>query len=551
MKVYDGTVNRDPVVPMGIASKQYVDARILQGVQDLIIGQVYITDIVPTSTGIVGTKQYVAGTVPANAVLTEASSDTVNVRVRIHAEGGTTFFSPTVTVNGVTATLTKAAVGANLDASRVFTGYADIVVAATGDTPVEVVSSTGATASGVVHMLAAGPTFSTLTIGALPGVQTEAKAGDAVTVSGAVANDATYAEIIAGGAASALVSLTLGAADSAGPGLKTVTGTFIVGSGSGAQAVTVRARNSFGTYGTNFTSSNTITLNQTYPTIGSFTVTYPATQGALKNAETATVAATVTNANTYVYSSTADLSIASPTTYAASKTVTRVGGNYVNSGVNYTITATRAANGATTTASTLVKIANVAPTAAITISGNPSRLVSSAAGQSYTVVVTANQVLNSAPVLTASSGTWSGSWSGSGTTWSRTLVINDTHPKGAQTFSGLSVAGLANVVGNTITSGANYTVGGFTTRQITFAAFSQYEAIGTFVTDISKVTAKYAGAGSNLTLQNSTANVFQGFTIVDAAGNYDPTGGYIFITDADFAGSNTTGTLIVEVGEVA
>ena len=93
MKIYDGTVNRDPVVPMGVASKQYVDAQILAGTTNLIIGQVYITNVTPTATGIVGAKEYVPDTVPANAVLTAASSDTVNVRVHIHAEGGVAFFS--------------------------------------------------------------------------------------------------------------------------------------------------------------------------------------------------------------------------------------------------------------------------------------------------------------------------------------------------------------------------------------------------------------------------------------------------------------------------
>lgn len=551
MKIYDGTVNRDPVVPMGVASKQYVDAQILAGTTNLIIGQVYITNVTPTATGIVGAKEYVPDTVPANAVLTAASSDTVNVRVHIHAEGGVAFFSPSVTINGVNAVLTKSAVGASVDASRVYTGYADIVVSATGDTPINVVSSTGATAAGVVRMLAAGPAFSALVIGSLPGAQTEAKSGDVITVTGSVANDATYAEILASGAAASIAVLTLGAADSAGAGFKTVTGTFTVGSGTGSRTISARARNSFGTYGTTFGSSNSITLNQTYPTIGAISIAYPASQGALKGTESATVTATITNADTYSYTSSADLSVGSPTTYAAGKTVSRVSGTYVNGTNNYFISATKASNGATSTAQAAIKIANVAPTVAISISGNPSRLISSPAGQNYTVTITANQVLNSAPTLVASSGTWQGSWSGSGTTWTRTLRIADADLKGAQTFNTLTATGLANVVGSTITAGANYTVGGFVMRQITFAAFSQFEPIGTQVLDISKVTAKYSGAGSNLSLQNSTANVFQGFTITDAAGVYAPTGTHIFITDADFAGANTTGTLIVEVSEAA
>lgn len=551
MEIFDGIVNRPPVVPLGVANKQYVDDRVQTGVQNLILGQVYVIDVTPTSAGITGSKLYVANTVPANTVLTDASTDTTAVRVKIFAEGGYAFFSPTVTINGVTATLSKIPVAGDLDASRVYTGYADITVATTGDTTVNVVSSTGSTATCVIHKLASGPAVQVVTIGALPGSQTEAKSGDIVGITGTVDNSTTYAEIIAGAAAASLVSLTLGAADSGGAGKKTITGNFTVSNANSTQSVSVRARNSFGTYGTTTTSSNTITLNQTYPTIGSITVSYPATQGALKGTEVATVSSTITNANTYSYTSSADLTVTAPTTYSVGKTVTRAGGTYVNSGTNYTISATRTANNATSTSTALVKIADTAATAAITITGNPTRLTSSVAGNSYTVTITANQLLNIAPTLIASSGTWSGSWSGSGTTWSRTLVIADADTKGAHTFNTLVLTNLANVSGNTITAGSAYTVGGFSMRQVTFAAFSQHEAIGTQVTDISKVTAKYSGTGSNLTLRSDTSNFFQGFTITNSSGVYSATGIHLFITDADFAGSNTTGTLILEVSEVA
>ena len=213
--------------------------------------------------------------IPANAVLTEASSDNTAVRVKIFAEGGNAFYSPTITINGVQATLTKIA----SDSSRVYTGQADIVVGS-GDTAIEVVSSTGATASAVVHLAGAGPVIGSLSIGALPGSQTEVKSGDVVQVSGIVPNDATYVEVIAGGAAGSLSSLALGAVGSAGSGNRTFSGTFTVGSGTGAQSIQARARNALGTYGTTVTSSNTVTLNQTAPTIGTISIAYPASQSA-------------------------------------------------------------------------------------------------------------------------------------------------------------------------------------------------------------------------------------------------------------------------------
>jgi hypothetical protein len=546
MKLFAPVVDSNPTVPLGIASKDYVDQRLSSGLGSVVIGNVYITDIVPVSSGIVGQKNYDPNTVPANAVLTEATTDNANVRVKIFAEGGNAFYSPNVLINGVQATLTKIAT----DSSRVYTGQADIVVGS-GDTEIIAVSSTGAESRAIVHLAGAGPAIGSLVIGALPGSQTEVKSGDVVQVSGIVPNSATYVEVIAGGAAGALSSLTLGADGSAGSGNKTFSGTFTVGSGTGSQTIQARAKNALGTFGATATSSNSITLNQTVPTIGSITVAYPAGQSALKGSEVATVSATVTNGDVVSYTSSANLSVASPNTYAASKSVSRVSGGYVIGVNNYTITATKSSNGATVTKSAAISIADTAPTAAISITGSPARLISSAAGQSYTVTITANQSLYAAPSLSAPSGTWSGSWTGSGTTWSRTLVVKDTDAKGSFNFSGLSLPNLAGVIGNTISSGAAYTIGGFTTRTLTFAAFSQLAAIGTNVANISKVTAKYTGNANNLTLQNSTANAFQGFTITDATGNYDPNGGYLFITDQAYAGANTSGTLMVDIGEAA
>jgi hypothetical protein len=128
------------------------------------------------------------------------------------------------------------------------------------------------------------------------------------------------------------------------------------------------------------------------------------------------------------------------------------------------------------------------------------------------------------------------------------LKIVDSDPKGPQTFSALSLTGLAGLLGSTITSGSTYTVGGFGTRTITFPAFARYAAIGTTIVDVTKVTASYTGS-TVLARQTSTADVFQGFTIVDAAGNYSATGGYLMISDIAFAGSNTTGTLQLDVSE--
>ena len=547
MKIFQSTeLSRHPISEFEAATKYYVDQTVTNGA---IVGGLFFTNAAPTSAGIVGTKTYVAGTTPSNKVISEATTDNDNVTVTLFAEGGSAFYSPTVTITTspvqaggqVVATLVE-----DTNDKRSYAATAALII--TADTVITATSSTNAVASMTIHRAAAGPNIDTLVIGAYPGAQTEVKSGDTLSVTGRAPNTATYAEVVSGGAAGSLAVLTVGAADSYSPGFKTLTGTITVGAGTGAQTIQARARNALGTFGSNFTSSNSVTLNQTFPTIGARTITYPATQSGLKSSETASISSTVTNFDTISYTGT-NISIASPTTYGASKTVTRTGGTYSFGTNNYTITATKASNAATSTASSAVTIADTAPTAAITIGGSPARLFSTPSGTDYVVTITANQQLNVAPSLTASGGAWQGAgWVGSGTTWTRTLRINDAVTKGNQTFSALSVTGLANVAGSTITSGSAYIVGGFVTRTITFPAFARYAAIGTNVTTITKVTAAYTGS-TVLSRRTDTVDTFQSFTIVDSAGNYDPVGGYLFISDSAFAGSNTSGTLQLDIAE--
>ena len=547
MKIFQSTeLSRDPVAQMEATTKQYVDNMIVSGA---VVGGLFFTNVSPTGSGIVGGKTYVPGTTPASKVILTAASDTDNVTVTLFAEGGSAFYSPTVTIETIppqaggpmVATLVEDTFDKrSYIASAVLTGI-------TVDTIVNAVSSTNASAQCMITRAQVGPAIDVLVIGALPGTQTEVKAGDVLPINGRAPNSAVYAEIIAGGAAASVTSITLGAADSYSPGYKSLSGTFVVGAGTGVQSIQARARNALGTYGTTNTSVNTVVLNQTYPTIGSRLISYPGVQTALKGLESAIVTATVTNFDTILYTG-VNVTIAAPSTYSSSKTVTRSGGTYSVGVQNYTITANKASNNATTTATSAISIADVAATAAITISGNPTRLVSSPAGADYTIVITATQQLQSPPTLAASSGTFLGSWTGSGTTWTRTLRIADTDPKGSQTFSGLAITGLSGIASSTITSGSAYNVGGFINRSVTFPAFARYAPIGTSVQTISKVTASYTG-GSVLTRQPNTSDVFQGFTIVDSAGNYDPFGDHLFISDAAFAGANTSGTLQLDISE--
>lgn len=532
-----------PAGPDSAVRKDYVDA--------LVSGApVFVTDVTPTSGGIVGLKEYAPDTVPSNVVVTDATSDTQTIRVHFLAEASGTSYSPTLTADvGGVGSFSPDSMTELANTPRVFEGYFDLTI--TQNETITITSSSGATASVDVIYGADGPEATALTIGSYPGSQTEAKAGDTIAYTGTAPNDAVSGDVIATGAASS-GSVSLGAEDSAGAGFKTITGTFVVSGASGTQSLTITLANALGTDGDQVVSSNSITLNQTYPTIGTITVTYPVGQSALKASESADVSSTVTDADTVDYTSSADLSVDTPTVYNATKTVTRVSGNYVYDTNNYTITATKDSNGAVSTSQAAINIANISPTADITISGSPTRLRSSAVGEDYTVVITPNQVLDEAPSLTAGSGVWQGSWVLNGSSWERDLRIDDTDAKGVQSFSSIALPSIAgdSLDGNIINSGGSYTVGGFLARTLTFAAFSQYESIGTSVVDINKTEARYVGVEPDLTLRNDTNNVTSSYTIVDSGGIYDATGDYLFINDVDFANSNTSGTLQVEVEEL-
>ena len=86
---------------------------------------------------------------------------------------------------------------------------------------------------------------------------------------------------------------------------------------------------------------------------------------------------------------------------------------------------------------------------------------------------------------------------------------------------------------------------------IIFPAYSQIAPIGTNITDINNVNVRYNEAVTNLTLRNTTDFYFDGFTITDENGNYDPVGNYLFLTDSNIVLSNTLGSLSVLLVEVS
>lgn len=488
-------------------------------------GDLFITDVQPTSTGIVGGK-----TVTDREVVS-CLSDTQFVRVHFECAGGNDKYTPAVTVEGVAATVAETAT------KRWFSGYADIELPAGEATTVTATSDAGGSDTTIVEVLGVGPDILSITFGAYPGTQTELKAGDQIPFTVTTNPEAVSIELLGGGAGnSPLVTIVGG----------TGNGVLTIGALSGTQTVQAIAKNSFGTAGVTF-SSPALTLNQTYPTVGPFTVTYPGGQQAIDIGDTATVNAPVTNGDIVSYTS-ANLSIPDPSTYSVSKVVDTAFSGYIGSGTNFNVTATRNANNASTSGGVLVRIASVTPTAYVTVNGVFGRLVSSPSGVDYEIRIYPSQLVPTAPTLDASLGAWQGSWVNMGGYWRRSLRIADAVPRGSGLFSALVLTGPSGLVGSDLTSGTTYTVGGFTSRTITFPAFSRTAPLGVAVADPSKVTVV---VGTN-TLTRYTDNAVRtgGWYPANSDGSYNASGSYVGLSDTAFAGANTSGTLQATVQEV-
>ena len=494
---------------------------------------IFVLDVVPTSTGIISGKEYEEGTVPVDINLTRAKSDTNSIRVVVGMNGDGDSYSPTATINGTSVVLSETTT------KRWFVGYADINIIP-GDNYVLAEASTGSTDSCWVELMGRGPNVLSATFGAYPNDQTELKDGDVVSISITTEAEANEVTILAAGASKYTVILPV----SGGVASGNVTASGL----SGSQTVTLVAKNDFGTAGDNFTTS-ALNLNQTHPTLSAISFTYPVGQEAFGADQAGTLSMTASNFDTIEYTS-SHFTIDDPTVYNTTKNITNAHTGYVHSGTNVTVTAIRTANGAVSTQTGLGVIATIAPTAAISIVGNPTRLMSSVTGNDYTVVITPNQILASAPDLDASVGTWQGSWALVSNTWRRDLRITDDDPRGAGFFSNLEVTGKSNLVGNNITAGENYTVGGFINRNVTFPAFQRGAFIGTNVVDQTKTTAQVVGG--NVLTRYEDADVRQnGYYIGDSSYNYNATGSYVCLSDSAFAGANTTGELQVSIQEEA
>lgn len=514
-------------------------------------GFVAITDITPTNpSDNVGSKIKTDD----NNVLQSCISSTPNITVSVLAVTAGQSFKPSVTVNGVAATLSRNAL------TDVWTGSA--VITLTGEAPYTVTAthSEGATDTAIVNMEALPVIANMQFSGAYPAIgQTEHAQGQ--TVSLTITSDTPFTELEVvddAGTATEALSLSFAATTT-----KTVTVTVADrGSyGTGAPIIVpakARIKSENGTWGNYFESNDfggtngvhILALNNTRPLVEINSIVYPVGQYALKDTESVTVNVSESNVDNLAWSSpNSQLSISSPST-SGNKTVTRASGGYNITNNNLRVVSNRVANATQTILDAIVWIAHDAPT--ITVTTPATRLRSGVTPQNHTISINSNQRTQSTPTLTASVGTFGGSWStvNNGLNWTRSLAIADSDAKGVASFSGLSIINLAGIEVTTITNGENYTVGGFTARSIVFGAWPNRESdIGTVVADTSKLVVFNIFHQQNMTYQSGLSDSDLKFTVTNGSGSEAGTKSHIYNRDYPSALTNSGGQPLMTVEE--
>jgi hypothetical protein len=435
-------------------------------------GGAFITNITPTGAGNVGGKTFSSDGV----VLATCLSDTQLVTVAILGITGNSSYKPNIVLRWGTHFMSVPMI-AGPD-KPLFSG--SIAINLDGATSMLVEHEDGA--SHICHILTdAPPVISSANfVGGYPGVQTELKAGDTYQFN-VVADIPFVAVEFANAGAYTAQSFPVAATANA-----TVTG-IIADRGTVVQnlGASVRVRKSTGSWSAwHLTASdgsadevNIVKLNNLYPTVTCGAITYPLTQSALKDAETASVVNTVLNHTTVAYTSpNGELSIAAPAVAGTPKVVTRIGGTYNVSVNNLRISANRAANNATTFAQTIVQIAHVAATLSIT---EPAARLRSGGNngtvaQNHVITITANQNITVPPTLNAGAqGTWQGAgFVGAGMIWTRSLQVHDNMTKGTYAWGSISATNLAGIITSVITGNADYVLGGFVSRVLTLPAYT-------------------------------------------------------------------------------
>lgn len=243
---------------------------------------------------------------------------------------------------------------------------------------------------------------------------------------------------------------------------------------NGLQSIKIEARNQYGTLSDDKISSNQITVNQTAPAVSISSVTYPSSQQAIKNSESATVSNSVTGEDSVLYESpsvggSTQLSVSNPNANESSKIVNYQAGGYNITSNNFKITATKSSNGAVTVAETTVNIAN--DPLQLSITSLASLLESSPNGISDNFNLNSDQKFLSIPVLSTDPSQSPASQltsSSSGTDEQSnkyTINVKDVDQKGTFNWA-VNAQNLAGITTTSISSNPSYTLEGFSPRTV-------------------------------------------------------------------------------------
>lgn len=338
-------------------------------------------------------------------------------------------------------------------------------------------------------------------------------------------------------------------------------------------SVWVRVKDSLGAWSSPFNSNATnqntnhisiIKIDSETPTISIDSISYPDGQDAVKVDEQAEILYSYGSTEELVVTSIGnDLNILTPAPALNGQILVERNSSsatqYNISSNNFKITANKITNNTTSYVNGCVFIANEAPEITITGTHTSSRLRSSAAGQPYPLTVVSNQRLLNAPTLTigTGTGTLTGSFatvnSGNGQNFTgKSISIADDVNRGAYEFTLSNAVGLAGLSTTTISSGKDYTVGGFTARSGKFAIGSAYAPIGVNVSGFDNAN-KLVVTILNLPGvyyedtddYNYTTETVHRYTIVSTAdpNTFDAGGNAIRLNEPIVVGSNASGSM--------
>jgi len=517
-------------------------------------GGVFITNVTPTSGGNVN----ITSTSSSGQVIESFQTDTSLVTISLLAITGNTNLIPNIFLDGTPVTVVGSADKPMYTGSiSIDLNDASIILATHEDGAEHLVNVSYDTKPVILDASMSG---------GYPGSQTELKAGDTFLIN--VVTDVSIASIYLYDA-EAFTAQTYSVSGTE----HQITG-VIANRGNVTQDLGFRIRvvKDTGSTSADYLSTDygltdgiyRVKLNNVSPSIVFGNITYPANQQAIKAGESATVANTVTNYSSLIYSSgNGELTVNSPTAYQPAKVVDYLSGGYNITNNNITIQAFRAANATTSTASTIVKIANTPATVYVTNSsarfrsgGNDGTSI-----QSHGVTITGSQQLlggSYAPTLESDigGGVWASShtFSGGPVSWTNTLRVHDDDIKGVYNWGDISAYNLAGIQTTVKTGGvSNYTLGGFVSRGFTVPAFGQGGTIHVDVTDINKMNSTLNWSVKDLDLRQAIGTpppVVRGWTI-DADGIQGglPKLTQIIILDTATTGSSSQESTIINISE--